>query len=51
MLVKNCPNVILDDDKLDDVRYNYLVAVRDGFLLICRGVSFYVEPYRPYGFS
>ena len=44
MLSKNCPEVILDDGKLDDTKSDYLVALRDNFLTIRRGASFYVEP-------
>jgi len=34
MLAKNHPEIILYDWKLDDVRSNYLVTCRDGFLPI-----------------
>ena len=51
MLAKNCAKVILDDRKLDDTRSDYLAAVRDDFLPICRGASFHVEPYSPHRFS
>jgi len=27
MLAKNCPEIILDDEKLDDARSDYLVAL------------------------
>jgi len=32
MLAKNRPEIILDNRRLDDARYNYLVAFRDDFL-------------------
>ena len=45
MLPKNHPEVIVDYVKLDEDRFYYLMALRDGFLPIHHGVSFYVEPY------
>jgi len=49
MLAKNRPEVILDDGKLDDTKSDYLVALRDDFLLTQRGASFQEEPYSPIG--
>jgi len=51
MLAKNRIEAILDDGKLDDTRFDYLVALRDSFLPIRRSVSFYMEPYSPHRFS
>ena len=51
MLAKNSAEVILDDGKLDDAIFDYLVPLRDDFLPIRRGASFYVEPYSPHRFS
>ena len=39
MLAKNHAEVISDDGKLDDTRFDYLVAPRDGFLPIRGGAS------------
>jgi len=51
MLAKNRPKVILDDGKLDDTRFNYLVALRDDFRPIRRDASFYMGPYSAHRFS
>jgi len=45
------PQGHIDDGKLDHDRFDYLVALQDGFLPICHGASFDVEPYRPHQFS
>jgi len=42
MLAKNRIEAIVDNGKLDDDRFDYLVAFRDGFLPIHRGTSFHV---------
>jgi len=51
MLGKNRQEIILDNEKLDDGRSDYLVALQDIFLPIRHGASFHVEPYSPPQFS
>ena len=43
MLGKNRQEIILDNEKLDDGRSDYLVALQDIFLPIRHGASFHVE--------
>ena len=51
MLAKNHLEIILDVEKLDDTRSDYLVVLRDNFLFIHLGASLHVESYRPHQFS
>jgi len=48
VLAKNRPRIIVEDGKLGDDRFDYLVALRDGSLPIHCGASFHVESYNPY---
>jgi len=48
MAAKKYPKVIVDDDKLDEDRSDYLTTFWDGFISIRRGASFYVDPYSPH---
>jgi len=51
ILAKSCPEIIVDNEKLDDTRSDYLVALRDGFLPIRGVASSHVEPYSAHRFS
>jgi len=47
MLAKNYHELIVNGNKLDYDKSDYLIALRDGFLRIQRDTSFYIEPYNP----
>ena len=44
MLGKNRSETLIDDGNLDSNKSGYLISLRDGFLLIRRDATFYIEP-------
>jgi len=51
MLGRNRLVTLIDNRDLDEDKLSYLISLRHGFLPICQGATFHVEPYSPHRFS
>ncbi|KMT03938.1 hypothetical protein BVRB_8g187470 [Beta vulgaris subsp. vulgaris] len=51
MLNKNKHDVLHDDGQLDPLKFNYMVSLRTGYLVLCSCDIFHVEPYSLHRFE